>query len=193
MENRKSQIIEIALRNIREKGYLSFSYDDLAKELGVTKASIHYHFMKKEDLGLAVCTKLKEGLEKSYLNIDQAQINSEDKLWKYISRRAKQIGNNEVCPISSLQADFNFLPTAMQESVQQLSQMEIDYLKKLLDVLKEEGKLKLTHDTGALAALLISSIKGALQYRRVVGEDLYSIVIDQLKLLVNGNDGIRNM
>ena len=64
MENRKSQIIELALRNIREKGYLSFSYDDLAKELGVTKASIHYHFMKKEDLGLAVCTKLKEGLEK---------------------------------------------------------------------------------------------------------------------------------
>lgn len=191
MENRKSQIIELALRNIREKGYLSFSYDDLAKELGVTKASIHYHFMKKEDLGLAVCTKLKEGLEKSYLNIDQAQINSEDKPWEFISRRANQIGNNEVCPISSLQADYNFLPIAMQESVQQLSQMEIDYLKKLLDVLKEEGKL--THDTGALAALLISSIKGALQYRRVVGEDLYSIVIDQLKLLVNGNDGVRTM
>ncbi|WP_421102570.1 TetR/AcrR family transcriptional regulator [Sporosarcina psychrophila] len=191
MENRKSQIIELALRNIREKGYLSFSYDDLAKELGVTKASIHYHFMKKEDLGLAVCTKLKEGLEKSYLNIDQAQINSEDKPWEFISRRANQIGNNEVCPISSLQADYNFLPIAMQESVQQLSQMEIDYLKKLLDVLKEEGKL--THDTGALAALLISSIKGALQYRRVVGEDLYSIVIDQLKLFVNGNDGVRTM
>lgn len=191
MENRKSQIIELSLRNIREKGYLSFSYDDLAKELGVTKASIHYHFMKKEDLGLAVCTKLKEGLEKSYLNIDQAQINSEDKPWEFISRRANQIGNNEVCPISSLQADYNFLPIAMQESVQQLSQMEIDYLKKLLDVLKEEGKL--THDTGALAALLISSIKGALQYRRVVGEDLYSIVIDQLKLLVNGNDGVRTM
>ena len=191
MENRKSQIVELALRNIREKGYLSFSYDDLAKELGVTKASIHYHFMKKEDLGLAVCTKLKEGLEKSYLNIDQAQINSEDKPWEFISRRANQIGNNEVCPISSLQADYNFLPIAMQESVQQLSQMEIDYLKKLLDVLKEEGKL--THDTGALAALLISSIKGALQYRRVVGEYLYSIVIDQLKLLVNGNDGVRNM
>ena len=193
MENRKSQIIELALRNIREKGYLSFSYDDLAKELGVTKASIHYHFMKKEDLGLAVCTKLKEGLEKSYLNIDQAQINSDDKPWEFISRRANQIGNNEVCPLSSLQADYNFLPIAMQESVQQLSQMEIDYLEKFLEELKREGKLKITQDTGALARLLISSIKGALQYRRVVGDDLYSIVFNQLKLLVNGNDGVRNM
>lgn len=193
MENRKSQIIELALRNIREKGYLSFSYDDLAKELGVTKASIHYHFMKKEDLGLAVCAKLTEGLEKSYVNIEQAQINIEDKPWEFISRRVIQIGNNEVCPLSSLQADFNFLPVAMQESVQQLSRMEIDYLEKLLEGIKQEGKLKITQDTGALAALLISSIKGALQYRRVVGEDLYSIVFDQLKLLVNGNDESRHM
>lgn len=187
MENRKSQIIELALRNIREKGYLSFSYDDLAKELGVTKASIHYHFMKKEDLGLAVCTKIKEGLEKSYVNIDQAQMNVEDKPWEFISRRVKQIGNNEVCPLSSLQADFNFLPFAMQESVQQLSQMEIDYLKKLLEDSKKEGRLQSTSDTGALSALLISSVKGALQYRRVVGEDFVSTVFNQLKQLVDGN------
>lgn len=190
MENRKSQIIELALRNIREKGYLSFSYDDLAKELGVTKASIHYHFMKKEDLGLAVCAKLTEGLEKSFLNIVEAQITIEDKPWEFISRRATQIGNNEVCPLSSLQADFNFLPATMQEHVQQLSKMEIDYLEKLLEEVKKEGKLEAIHDTGALAALLISSVKGALQYRRVVGEDLLSTVFDQLKQLVYGNSKI---
>lgn len=187
MENRKSQIIELALRNIREKGYLSFSYDDLAKELGVTKASIHYHFMKKEDLGLAVCTKIKEGLERSYVNIDKAQMNIEDKPWELISMRVKQIGNNEVCPLSSLQADFNFLPEDMQESVQQLSQMEIDYLQKLLEDVRKEGKYNTIKDTGALAALLIASVKGALQYRRVVGEDLVSTVFDQLKQLVYGN------
>ncbi|MEK5037804.1 TetR/AcrR family transcriptional regulator [Sporosarcina sp. FSL K6-3457] len=187
MENRKSQIVELALRNIREKGYLSFSYDDLAKELGVTKASIHYHFIKKEDLGFAVCTKIKKGLEKSYVDIDQAQINFEDKPWEFMASRAKQIGNNEVCPLSSLQADFNFLPVTMQESIQQISQMEIDYLKKLLEDIKKEGKLQPTIDTAALATLLISSVKGALQYRRVVGEDLVSTVFDQLKQLVYGN------
>ena len=188
MENRKSQIIELALRNIRQKGYLSFSYDDLAKELGVTKASIHYHFMKKEDLGLAVCAKIKEGLEKSFVSINQAQMHIEEKPWELISRRVKQIGDNEVCPLSSLQADYNFLPGAMQEGVQQLSQMEIGYLQKLLEDVREEGKYKAIQDTGALAALLITSVKGALQYRRVMGEDLVSAVIDQLKQLVNGNN-----
>lgn len=186
MENRKSQIIELALRNIRERGYLSFSYDDLAKELGVTKASIHYHFEKKEDLGLAVCAKIKEGLENSFNTVVEAKMNEEDKLWEFISIRAKQIEKNEVCPISSLQADFNFLPFSMQENVQQLSQLEIEYIKDFLDEIKNEGKLHISQDAKALAALLVSSVKGALQYKRVVGEDLYATVFAQLKLLVNG-------
>lgn len=189
MENRKSQIIELALRNIRERGYLSFSYDDLAKELGVTKASIHYHFEKKEDLGLAVCARIKEGLEYSFNKVVEAKMNEEDKLWEFISRRAKQIEKNEICPISSLQADFNFLPPSMRESVQQLSKLEMEYMKSFLDGTKNEGKLHVSQDTSALAALLVSSVKGALQYKRVAGEDLYAAVIVQLKLLVNGNIG----
>lgn len=76
MTNRKSQIIELTLKNIQEKGYLSFNYDDLAKELGVTKASIHYHFEKKGDLGIAVCDRIQEGLEKIFSEIKQAPINS---------------------------------------------------------------------------------------------------------------------
>ncbi|WP_391119522.1 TetR/AcrR family transcriptional regulator [Psychrobacillus sp. L3] len=191
MENRKSQIVKLALRNIREKGYLSFSYDDLSRELGVTKASIHYHFEKKEDLGIAVCTKIKEGLEATFIKVDMEQIGLEDKLWEFISRRAKQIEMNEVCPISSLQADFHYLPLKMQESVQQLSQLEISYVKKFLDELKSEGKLRPTNDTKALASLLIASVKGALQYKRVLGEDLFSTVFDQLKILITGNIEIR--
>ncbi|MFJ8065778.1 TetR/AcrR family transcriptional regulator [Psychrobacillus sp. NPDC096426] len=183
MENRKSQIIEIALRNIREKGYLSFSYDDLAKEIGVTKASIHYHFEKKEDLGLAICARIKKGLDHSYIEIANTKINIEDKIWEFISSRAEQISPNEICPISSMQTDYNFLPVTMQASVQQLSHLEIEYVIKLL----EESSLQVTQDTKGLAALLISSVKGALQYNRILGENLYITVIAQLKLLINGN------
>jgi TetR/AcrR family transcriptional repressor of nem operon len=51
MESRKNQIISLAFKLIQEKGFVCMSYDDLSKPLGVTKASIHYHFEKKEDLG----------------------------------------------------------------------------------------------------------------------------------------------
>lgn len=184
MTNRKSQIIELTLKNIQEKGYLSFSYDDLAKELGVTKASIHYHFEKKGDLGIAVCDRIQEGLEKTFSEIKQAPLKTADKPLAFISKRVQHINNNGVCPISALQADYNYLPTLMQQKVQRLSQMEIDLLKELLNDTKKEGVIQNTVDLEALAVLLISSTKGGLQYKRVLGDDFFSKILEQLKDLL---------
>lgn len=185
MENRKSQIIELALRNIRERGYLSFSYDDLAKELNVTKASIHYHFMKKEDLGLAVCKKIKDGLEITYNEVGQLNVDPEEKLWAFIFRRTEKIGDNEICPLSSLQADYNYIPDSMQEAVHELSEMEIRFTQNLLGDINDARKSTGLQDTSAKAALLIASVKGALQYRRVLGPDFLLSVSSQLKKMMD--------
>lgn len=184
MENRKSQIIELALKNIRERGYLSFSYDDLAKELNVTKASIHYHFMKKEDLGLAVCTKIKVGLETTYNEVIQLDTNSEERLWAFIFKRTEKIGDNEICPLSSLQADYNYIPESMQKAVHGLSEMEIRYTQNLLEDINDERKGPGFQDTPAMAALMIASVKGALQYRRVLGSDFLFSVSTQIKKML---------
>lgn len=48
MENRKSQIIQVAISLIKEYGYDSFSYKDLSETVGITKATLHHHFPKKE-------------------------------------------------------------------------------------------------------------------------------------------------
>ncbi|PGY05869.1 TetR/AcrR family transcriptional regulator, partial [Bacillus sp. AFS031507] len=64
MENRKVQIIDLAMQLIQQKGYVAFSYDDISKQLGVTKASIHYHFEKKEDLGAAITDKIMQRLDR---------------------------------------------------------------------------------------------------------------------------------
>ena len=39
---------------MRLRGYHAVSFRDLADELGIKSASIHYHFRRKEDLGAAV-------------------------------------------------------------------------------------------------------------------------------------------
>ena len=65
MTNRKMQIIELTLKNIQEKGFTSFSYEHLAKELGVTKPVFTIHFEKKGDLGIAVCERIQQGLERT--------------------------------------------------------------------------------------------------------------------------------
>lgn len=186
MTNRRSQIIELTLKNIQEKGFTSFSYDYLAKELGVTKASIHYHFEKKGDLGVAVCERIQHGLEEAYTFIKESSIPAVEKPFAFILRRIQFLEQDGVCPISALQADYQELSPSMQEKIQELSQMEIDVFVALLKEAKQHGALKSTNeeDLESLAILLISSTKGALQYKRVLGEDFFQKTLEQLKELL---------
>ena len=42
-------ILDVAERLAQTRGYNGFSYADIAAELGVTKASLHYHFPSKAE------------------------------------------------------------------------------------------------------------------------------------------------
>ena len=44
-------ILDIAERLVQRRGFNGFSYADIAAELGITKASLHYHFPSKAELG----------------------------------------------------------------------------------------------------------------------------------------------
>ena len=45
------RILDIAARLVQTRGFNGFSYADVAAELEVTKASLHYHFPTKAELG----------------------------------------------------------------------------------------------------------------------------------------------
>lgn len=184
MTNRKMEIVELTLKHIQEKGFTSFSYEHLAKELGVTKASIHYHFEKKGDLGIAVCERIQQGLEGAFTLVKASTMPAEEKPFAFIMQRVKFLEQDGICPISALQADYQELPQPMQEKLQQLSQMEIDILVALLKEAKQQGALQATNDLEALAVLLISSTKGALQYKRVLGKAFFLKMLEQLQELL---------
>ena len=46
-----SEILDVAERLVQVRGFNGFSYADIAEALEVTKASLHYHFPTKGDLG----------------------------------------------------------------------------------------------------------------------------------------------
>ncbi|QMU59374.1 MAG: TetR family transcriptional regulator [Boseongicola sp.] len=66
MPDTRTQILDIAERAIRQRGYHAFSFRDISDDLGIKSASIHYHFRHKQDLGHAVvdryATRIAENL-----------------------------------------------------------------------------------------------------------------------------------
>ena len=43
--NTSQQILDIAQRLVQTRGFNAFSYADIANAMGISKASLHYHFV----------------------------------------------------------------------------------------------------------------------------------------------------
>ena len=54
------RILDVAERLVQTRGFNGFSYADIAGELGMTKAALHYHFAGKAELGEALVTRYAE-------------------------------------------------------------------------------------------------------------------------------------
>ena len=52
------EILEVAERHMRAGGFDAVSFRDIAAEVGIKSASVHYHFPQKADLGAAVVQRL---------------------------------------------------------------------------------------------------------------------------------------
>jgi len=52
-------ILDVAEQLAQTRGYNGFSYADIALKLGVTKASLHYHFSSKAELGRALIERYR--------------------------------------------------------------------------------------------------------------------------------------
>ena len=49
-----TRILDVAERLAQMRGFNGFSYADIAAEVEITKAALHYHFATKADLGEAL-------------------------------------------------------------------------------------------------------------------------------------------
>ena len=70
------QILDLAEMLIQTRGYSAFSYQDISDALGITKASIHYHFASKTDLGIAVVDRYVERFGAALIAIAEDQSRS---------------------------------------------------------------------------------------------------------------------
>jgi hypothetical protein len=64
-------VLNAAEQLAQMRGYNGFSYADVAAQLGLTKASLHYHFPSKADLGRALIERYRAAFDFALSAIDQ--------------------------------------------------------------------------------------------------------------------------
>src|SRR5437588_11580111 len=84
-EHTADRILDVAERLVQTRGFNSVSYADIAKELGITTASLHYHFRGKAELGQALIDRYAERFTEALQQIDRDTPNALAKLETYTS------------------------------------------------------------------------------------------------------------
>ena len=115
-QSTSQRILDIAERLVQTRGFNSFSYADIAAELGLTKASLHYHFPSKGDLGNQLIERYEATLLVALAAIDQETKDPLSKLRRYADLYATVLRNNRMCCCGVLSAEYSTLPPAMQEA-----------------------------------------------------------------------------
>lgn len=162
----KSLIVKTAEELILSYGYQGFSYNDIASAINIRKASIHYHFPAKEDLGIAFINKYSRMFTLWCNRL--GQISNREKLTAFC-RMYGEISNNctRICPIGMVAADYHRMPEGIQFHSQKLITQVETWLYKLIDDGIESGEFRKDLDRIETARHLIYAMSGSLKMARI--------------------------
>ena len=163
-------ILDVAEKLAQTRGYNGFSYADIAVQLGVTKASLHYHFRSKAELGRALIERYGRIFGAALDAIDRQTRAPRSKLQCYVELYNSVLSNERMCLCGMLAAEYATLPKPMPEGLKRF----FDANERWLSMVLEEGlrtKAFAFKETAKQRAwLILGALEGAMLVARSYGE-----------------------
>jgi len=156
------RILDIAERLVQMRGFNAFSYADVAKAVGIRKASLHYHFATKADLGLALVARYRQAFLDALRAIEADSENSMERLERYGDLYGSVLRKKRMCMCGMLATDAATLPRAMRESVAEFFAENVAWLARVLEQGKKRNELRFEGTAGSMASFFVSSLEGAM-------------------------------
>ena len=161
-----TEILDTAERLVQVRGFNAFSYADIAATLGITKASLHYHFPSKADLGRALIERYAGRFGDALADIDAAGGDASAKLAAYAEIYAGVLRDHRMCLCGMLAADYDTLPAPMRAAVVSFFDRNETWLVAVLAQGEREGSLRLQGSERDAAQAIVSGLEGAMLIAR---------------------------
>jgi TetR/AcrR family transcriptional regulator, transcriptional repressor for nem operon len=162
----RSRIMDVGERLIQIRGFNGFSYADVATELSVTKASLHYHFPSKADLGEAIITRYAERFTDALAAIDAELTDAPAKLAAYANLYAEVLREERMCLCGMLVAEYETIPSPIRSAVVGFLDDNEAWLSRVLEHGRGDGSFSFVGSTAVLARSIVSGLEGAMLVAR---------------------------
>ena len=164
------RVLDVAERLVQTRGFNGFSYADVAAALGITKASLHYHFPTKADLGRRLIERYESRFLEALAAIDRSGADAREKLRRYATIYADVLRANRMCLCGMLASDYATLAKPVKDGVKHFFDSNEEWLTGVLEAGRKAGTLRFAGPPAVVAQALVGSLEGAMMLARSYGE-----------------------
>jgi TetR/AcrR family transcriptional regulator, transcriptional repressor for nem operon len=164
------RILDVAEGLVQVRGFNAFSYADVAAELGMTKAGLHYHYPGKAELGEALVARYAERFNDALAEIEAGDASAAAKLDAYVSLYADVLSARRMCLCGMLAAEYQTLPHGLQSAIVGFFDDNEAWLARLLKQGRADGSVKFEGSPRDTARMIISGLEGAMLVARPYGD-----------------------
>ncbi len=157
MNETAQRIITSAEAMIREGGYYGFSFRQIADELSIKSASVHYHFPTKEALGSAVAENYTERFVQQL-----GDFSDQGAIQHYLGLFTASLKNDgRACLCGILAGEAGKIPESLRIALQEFSQKNVTWLQGAFAQLHPQWTAE---ECRKAAMIFFSSLEGAMVF-----------------------------
>jgi TetR/AcrR family transcriptional repressor of nem operon len=172
MKETAQQILDVAQDLVRCRGYSAFSYADISKQVGIRKASIHYHFPSKEELGKELVKRYHSIFQRKLQAIEHSEPDPREQLRQFVALYRSGLSACQMCLCGMLSAEIEVLPDSVQAEVRGFLDETHAWLTRVLAAGEAASCLQLRISPETEASLLLATVQGAQLMARAATDSL---------------------
>ena len=156
---------------MQERGFNGFSYADIADELGVSKAALHYHFAGKAELGETLILRYSSRFAEALRQISASDLDALGCIHAYADLYLDVLRRERMCLCGMLAAEFQTLPSPMQLAVTRFFDDNERWLVRVLESGRSSAQLSFAAEPRDAARSIIATLEGAMLVARAYRQD----------------------
>jgi TetR/AcrR family transcriptional repressor of nem operon len=163
----REAIMSAACAMVQNRGYNALSFRELAGEVGVKSASVHYHFPTKGDLVCALARRYTDDLVVYLDGLLAACQDRQSCIRSYTGAFRDALRDNRMCLASILAAEQVDVPVEVRAELARFAEVNVQWLVKVLSLRKSRANTKALQRQ---ALAIFAAIKGAQLVARGQGD-----------------------
>lgn len=176
--NKKEALLKAAESRVRSGGYSNFSFREIAAEVGIKSASVHYHFPTKGDLGAELARQYTDNFLAALGDPHDLLNSGKNPIEVYVdSFRTALTHDKKMCLCGLLGAEIDGLPDKVKYETKRFFENNISWLEQACAAQKPHEKPNAKNRAIQIIALL----EGAMLISKSLNNnDVFEKAVDEL-------------